>query len=154
MTPARRRLGPLLGIPLMAGMALAMATGCERGAPDGPRAWFEAATGVKLPETATVRNSKCITVAFVGDTYYIELSASPELEATLREHFRPEAVPPDDLDPPADWLDEMPFWRPQDLPTPCWFTKTSPADGELEWSCAVAYDRGAGKCFFVGAECR
>lgn len=147
----------LLGLSLLACLFVTM--GCRRSAEkndyaNNPRAWFESATGLKVPETVTVTGSKCFTVGFVGDTYYIELSASLELEALLREHFIQEDAAITALDPPADWLKEMPFWRPGDLPSPIWFSKILPEEGEPEWSCAAAYDSAAGKCFFYGTQCR
>lgn len=142
-------------------MALAIAAsaaGCRRTPPADPRLearkWFEASTGLALPKTAQITEAKCITVFAVGDTYYLEMTASPELEALLHRDFVSEKAAPSELSPPPEWLKQMPFWTPDKLTAARWFSRRLPQEGEAEWISCAAYDSAAGRCFFVGAQCR
>ena len=144
----------ILAAVIIVSVACLMQPGCRRSDPRlDARNWFERSAGLKLPATTAVENAKILTVFGVGDAYYIELVATPELEAMLKEHFQSETKIPEGF-MPQEGPKDMPFWKVKDLPSPKWFSKKRPEDGEPEWSCSVAYDAAAGKCFFVGAQCR
>ena len=147
----------LTGTSLLA-MCVMVCPGCGRRTPAESRVeareWFEWSTGLKLPQAVTVRDARCFTVFAIGDTFYIEMNTGAELEAMLKEQFTAISAAPEDLTPPADWLKEMPFWTVRTLASPQWFSRNIPASGESEWTCSVAYDAQAGKCFFMAAQCR
>lgn len=134
---------------------LTLIMGCGGPPPSGQKC-FRWSTGLDLPAGVKCLNSKVITVALVGDTYYLKLKSDHDLLSFLAGNFDPDSwsVVKDQLIPPSDWSSDLPFWNKEELEGKAYYSKTyRSTDGNLFYS-VLSYDTKSGTVYFVGGQCR
>lgn len=146
----------LRNIFILFGLASIM-VGCGRPTQSRPGQWFENATGLQLPATVNELNAQVVVVLMVGDTYYLELKAHPDLDALLAEEFtecrwydaKPHMVPPE------GWVKELPFWdRDAVANASSFYTRRHTGKNGTVFLSYVAYAREHAVCYFVGLQTR
>lgn len=119
---------------------------------------FRESTGVDLPAGTECLEAKTITVAFVGDTYYLKIAAGKGFLDFLRANFTSESweIAQRYLVPPDDWIAKLPFWDHAEIERAnVYYSKiTNSSEGEILFHSAVAFNEATGIAYFVGTQCR
>ncbi len=116
---------------------------------------FRQSTGLALPDGAECLNAKTMTVAFVGDTYYLRIATPKVFSDFLDANFERCAEAEQSLVPPAEWMKDMPFWDKAEIArAKLYYQKTHGSPDSWMFVSAIAYNEAARIAHFVGAECR
>jgi hypothetical protein len=140
---------------LILGGPLVFLASCSSSEPSAGQC-FRLSTGLDLPTGVKCLNSEVITVAFVGDTYYLKLKSDHDLSSFLKKNFGTAswAVVKKDLVPPADWAKDLPFWNEGELRKKEYYSKDYRDENGGLFRSALSYDNESGILYFVGSQCR
>lgn len=136
-------------------ICLGLFTGCSRSEPSGKEC-FRWSTGLELPPGVSWERSKVITVAFVGDTYYVKFRTKEDLSEFLHKNFEAgewDSVR-ESLTPPTAWMKDLPFWDMTAIRNKSYYETAYRNSRGTTFKSVLSYDRQSGTIYFVGAECR
>ncbi|MCD4823860.1 MAG: hypothetical protein K8S55_04585 [Phycisphaerae bacterium] len=128
--------------------------GCDTPQPSGQQC-FKWSTELDLPPGVTCLNAKTITVAFIGDTYYLKLKSEGDLTSFLNKHFSAETWDSvqEHMMPPEDWQNSLPFWNQAEMEGKTYYSGSHVDNDETTFVSYLSYDKETGIIYFVGMQC-